>query len=85
MATKQNILNINNLLDCQYIEYGSITNAKLDTLSDIITNKSIQSHINEIKTNVLNLIGLENFDIADIDKIQADVLVINAYIAYTAL
>lgn len=81
IVTKQNLININNLLDCQYLAYGSLTNEKLDTLSDIVTTKTIQTQLNEIKTNVSNLTGLENIDIAEIDQLQADVTSLNAYIA----
>ena len=73
MDNKQDVLSVGNRLNCLYLGYGDVNNDKISTLSDIITNKSIQTQINEVKNSVSILTGFQNTDmLVDIPFLKSD-------------
>ena len=79
--TKQDIINVDNRLNTAFLGSGEVSNAKLETLSDIITTETVQHQINSIKTNVQNLTGLQDIDIVDITQMQLDIADATTFIA----
>jgi hypothetical protein len=73
MVTKQAVINSSNKLDASYVGLGTVTNSKLDTLSDIETSETIQSQLNGIKTSLENLDSLQDIDIVSIANLVSNV------------
>ena len=60
-------------LNASYLGNGDVSNDKLSALNDISTVESIQTQINNVKSDLATIDGLQDLDILSIPLIQTDV------------